>query len=495
MTDGACPERVPDRRRLGILLHPSSLPGPFAEGDLGTEARRFVDTLAACGVTLWQVLPLTPSSDRSPYNGRSAHAGDPRLISLSDLAEDGWVTPDELSRVQADAGSRTEVLDAASARFERQASASERAEFAAFCERNAYWLADYALYETLKTAHGQAPWWQWPKALRRREPSALAQSRARAGCDGVPFTQFLFFRQWQALRAYARERGVRFLGDMPLFLAADSADVWAHADLFTVSADGEPEIVTGVPPDYFSATGQRWGSPHYRWPRMGADGFAWWRERVRSQVALCDWLRIDHFRGLEAAWAIPGASVTGAHGAWMPVPGGELLSALQAEFGELPFVAEDLGIVTEGVTALRERFGLPGMRVLQFAFEGDADNVHLPHNYVPETVAYTGTHDNDTTRGWYEALSPGVRARVHDYLGAFTPDEGPWPMIRAVVASVARWAILPWQDALALPSGARMNTPGTTSGNWRFRFRWEDVPGDVPARLRRLAELYGRLPP
>ncbi len=480
-----------DRRRFGVLLHPSSLPGSGWQGDLGDDARRFVDMLVQAGATVWQVLPLGPPGGGSPYNSRSAHAGDQALISLADIARKGWLTQDQVLRGVQEEGGREAVLRQAYSRFLGAGTASNRSAFDDFKVRHAAWLADYALYQSLKAEYGNAPWWEWPRALRLREPAALFDVRETGDYDYYSFEQYVFFDQWLALRAYAHARGLRFFGDMPIFVAEDSADVWAHTDLFVLDSAGRPEIVTGVPPDYFAANGQRWGNPHYRWQRMAADGFAWWRDRVRTQRELFDWIRIDHFRGFESAWAIPFSEKTAVVGEWIPVPGDALLSALQQEFGDLPLVAEDLGLITEAVYALRDRYGLPGMRVLQFAFDGDSGNPHLPHNYSPNSVAYTGTHDNDTTRGWYEGLTQPDRARVHEYLGRF--DEAvPWPFMRATLASVARLAVIPWQDALGLGGDARMNTPGTSEGNWGFRFHWEDVPADLPARLRAVAALYGR---
>ena len=479
-----------DRRRFGVLLHPSSLPGPGAQGDLGEGARRFVDMLVQSGATVWQVLPLGPPGGGSPYNSRSAHAGDQALISLADLARKGWLTSDQALRGEHE-GERDQVLRLAYSHFVHEAALVDRSAFADFKARHAAWLPDYALYQCTKAEQGGAAWWEWPKALRLREPIALADVRESSAYDYYGFEQYLFFSQWLDLKDYAHARGLRFFGDMPIFVAEDSADVWAHGDLFVLDGDGRPEIVTGVPPDYFAADGQRWGNPHYRWQRMAADGFAWWRDRVRTQRELFDWIRIDHFRGFESAWAIPFGEKTAVAGEWMPVPGDALLSALQQEFGDLPLIAEDLGVITEAVYGLRDRYGLPGMRVLQFAFDGDPRNIHLPHNYSRNSVAYTGTHDNNTTRGWYEGLTARERAHVHDYLGPFY-EPIPWPFIRTTLASVACLAVVPWQDALGLGAGARMNNPGTCEGNWRFRFRWEDVADDLPARLRALAALYGR---
>ncbi|MHB1511972.1 MAG: 4-alpha-glucanotransferase [Acidiferrobacter sp.] len=482
---------VLDRRRLGVLLHPSSLPGDGPKGTLGAEARRFVDVLRTAGATVWQVLPLGPLGGGSPYNSPSAHAGDPDLISLQDLVEQGWIGASEVSVGAWDASARRMALWGARLRLEQRGEAAILAAFADFKQDHKAWLSDYCAYECIKAERGGAPWWEWPAALKDRDLHAIAAIKGSDVCETVAFEQFVFFRQWHALKDYGRMRGLHFFGDVPIFVAEDSADVWAHRELFVLDALGRPEIVTGVPPDYFSAHGQRWGNPHYRWAHMVADGFSWWRERVRTQRQLFDWIRIDHFRGFSASWAIPAHAPTAAGGEWMPVPGDALLTALSDDFGELPLIAEDLGLITDDVYSLRDRHGLPGMRVLQFAFDGDPTNPHLPHNYIPNCVAYTGTHDNDTSAGWSAALSEAQREIVRAYLPEI--DEAPaWAAMRAVIASVAYFAVVPWQDVLGLGSGARMNTPGLSSGNWGFRFQWGDVPDSVVTRLARLAFLYGR---
>ncbi len=482
---------VLDRRRLGVLLHPSSLPGDGPKGTLGREARRFVDVLRAAGATVWQVLPLGPPGGGSPYNSPSAHAGDPDLIDFQDLVEQGWLGASEAHAGASGTSSRRTALRGAYLHLEERGGTAIKDAFRDFRQDHKAWLNDYCAYECIKAERGGAPWWDWPLALKDRDPDAIAAIQGSDLFEVVAFEQFVFFRQWHALRDYARSRGLRFFGDVPIFVAEDSADVWAHREFFVLDAQGRPEIVTGVPPDYFSADGQRWGNPHYRWARMAADGFAWWRERVRTQRELFDWIRIDHFRGFAASWAIPANAPTAAGGEWMPVPGDALLSALTDAFGELPLIAEDLGLITDDVYQLRDRHGLPGMRVLQFAFDGDPKNPHLPHNYVPNCVAYTGTHDNDTSAGWHAALSEAQREIVRGYLPEI--NESPaWAAMRAVIGSVACLAVVPWQDVLSLGSAARMNTPGRSAGNWGFRFQWGDVPDLVVTRLARLAFLYGR---
>lgn len=480
------------QRQAGILLHPTSLPGTGACGDLGAEAFRFVDFLASAGIGVWQMLPLGPThADRSPYQCTSVHAGNPRLISLQRLREWGWLEGDAV--VESDERARADQLRAAFAGYQRSAGAAEQAAFADFRHTHGHWLNDFALYEALRGEQNHRGWFDWPQPLRDRAPEALdaARHRLAASVDQVCFDQFVFFRQWHELRDYANERGVRLFGDVPIFVAYDSADVWACRDCFRLDAEGRMEVVAGVPPDYFSETGQRWGNPHYRWEHIEADGFRWWIERMRTQRELFDLIRIDHFRGFEAHWEIPASAETAIDGQWVKAPGERLFRALQDSFHDLPLVAEDLGIITPEVDALRTRFGLPGMKILQFAFGGGAENPYLPHNHERLSVVYTGTHDNDTTVGWYAGLDDHARARIHEYLGH--PAEAmPWSLIRAAFASVAVLAVVPMQDALALDSEHRMNTPGVTEGNWGWRFDWWQVPEGLAERLRELAALYGR---
>ena len=485
------PRRVLDRRRAGILLHPTSLPGDADNGTLGTEALRFVDFLADSGFSVWQMLPLGPThADRSPYQCLSVHAGNPRLINFTQLEAWGWL-PRAAGLPVASGAVRQTLLAQARQAFLAQGGARD---LEAFDAAHNSWLEDYALYVALRKAHDNRAWWQWPVPLRDREPAALAAARVRHAEDMalVRFEQFIFFRQWQELRRAARARGVQLFGDLPIFVAHDSADVWAQRDYFELDAAGQPRVVAGVPPDYFSPTGQRWGNPLYNWARLQADGFRWWIERLRTQFSLFDLVRIDHFRGFEACWQIPADDDTAINGRWVPAPGAALFRALHNAFGALPVVAEDLGLITPAVHRLREQFGFPGMRILQFAFDGGADNPYLPHNHDVNSVVYTGTHDNDTTLAWFEGLPVDQQCVVLDYLGH--PGEPmPWPLIRAALASVARLAILPMQDVLQLGSGQRMNLPGSHRGNWQWRFTWEQVPPGLGARLRGLAGRYGRL--
>lgn len=476
-------------RRAGLLLHPTSLPGPQPRGDLGREAHNFIDFLAAAGMGVWQMLPLGPThEDLSPYQCTSVHAGDPQLISLAALVDDGWLDAKDARR------SSEEALAIAHVIFREQADSEARQAFDAFRNTHAAWLPDFALYQALREAQGGRSWTDWPAPLRDRDPAALKAARHElAGrIEGVAFEQFLFFRQWQALRAHARAAGIRLFGDMPIFVAHDSAEVWAHREYFLLDDEGRPTVVAGVPPDYFSETGQRWGNPLYDWARMQADGFAWWVERLRTQRELFDLIRIDHFRGFEAYWEIPAEAETAIDGRWVHAPGRALFARLREVFGELPLVAEDLGTITPEVEALRREFGLPGMKILQFAFGGGADNPYLPHWHERLSVVYTGTHDNDTTLGWYASVPAEVQAHVQAYLGH--PGEAmPWPLIRAALASVAALAVVPMQDVLALDSAHRMNRPGEAEGNWRWRFEWKMVPGDLAKRLHGLNALYGRL--
>ncbi|MBL8258567.1 MAG: 4-alpha-glucanotransferase [Candidatus Competibacteraceae bacterium] len=483
-----------DKRRAGLLLHPTSLPGGHENGDLGPEAYRFVEFMAACGFTVWQTLPLTPPhGDLSPYAAQSVHAGNPRLIALEPLVEAGWLRPD---------GGPQPGEDGWSYRQRRLIEAREgfrqtdwiRGEYEAFLRQRQDWLEDYALYQAIRADHRQAAWFDWPRELRDRHPDALAAVRAQFGeaMAQCRFEQFLFYRQWAELKRYANERGILIFGDIPLFVGYDSADVWARRDCFLLNAEGRPDVVAGVPPDYFSETGQLWGNPHYAWEAMRADGFQWWKARIRTQLSQFDLLRIDHFRGLESYWEIPADAETAVAGRWVEAPGDELFRALRAEFGRLPLVAEDLGIITPEVEALRDAHGLPGMKVLHFAFGGDAENLYLPHHHALNSVVYTGTHDNNTTLGWLEELDEATRNHAFEYLGG-DPARMPELLVRTALASVARLAVVPLQDVLALGGSDRMNQPGVAEGNWRWRFRWDQVDPRTAGHYRHLLTLYGRI--
>ncbi len=481
---------VLERRRAGVLLPLFSLPG----GGLGQDALRFVDFLAQCGFGVWQMLPLGPThGDGSPYHCLSAHAGNPDFISLDRLAQTGWLPSlppvDDAER----RGFRRRCFETARRLFEERADDAERGRFAAFVAAEARWLEDYALFRALRWRLNDEPWWRWPVELRDRDTDALAQARANLAGEIalVRFEQYMFAHQWRELRDHARMRGVLLFGDMPIFVAHDSADVWARRECFKLDEAGQPLVVAGVPPDYFSATGQRWGNPLYRWERMQADGFRWWLERMTTEFRRFDLLRVDHFRGFEACWEIPAAEQTAVRGHWVKAAGDALFEAMKTHFGVLPLAAEDLGVITPEVYALRDKYGLPGMKILQFAFDSGADNPYLPHNHESASVVYTGTHDNDTTLAWFENLAAETQLRVVEYLG-YPHEPMPWPLIRAALASVSRLAILPMQDLLGLGRGQRTNTPGTTEGNWSWRFSWEQISPGLCERLRRMMRMYGR---
>jgi 4-alpha-glucanotransferase len=474
-----------DRRRAGVLLHPSSLPG----GDLGPQALRFLDFVREAGLSVWQVLPLGPThADGSPYHCLSVHAISPAFISLELLVQRGW-----LRQVPADAAARRAALEEAHQGLLARGSADERAAFEEFCTAEAKWLRDYALYQALREDNGEQPWWQWPQPVRDRSAHALAETERRLGVriEAIRFEQFVAVEQWRQLRAAARAHGIMLFGDMPIFVAHDSAEVWAHRDCFKLDKHGHPVVVAGVPPDYFSATGQHWGNPLYDWDCMRAQGFGWWSARMETELSRFDLVRVDHFRGFEACWEIPANESTAVNGRWVKAPGQALFDALIERFGRLPLVAEDLGLITPQVTALRESYAMPGMAVLQFAFDGGSDNPYLPHNLKSDLVVYTGTHDNDTTASWFEGLSAQQQLRVVDYFG-YLHEPMPWPLIRAALASVGRLAVIPMQDLLGLGRGHRMNTPGTASGNWAWKFGWDQVAPDLASGVRRLVGLYGR---
>lgn len=509
-------------RSSGLLLHPTSLPGPYGIGDLGATAYAFLDTLARAGQRVWQMLPLGPTGyGDSPYQCFSAFAGNPLLIALDDLVSRGLLLEAEVSSAResppdevtygvnygAVIAHRKPLWGRALERFDASAPPTARAAFDAFRATHAAWLDDYALFMALKDAHDLVAWTKWPADVAHRDPSALDRWRRDSAREirAHAFAQFLFFDQWDRLRARARTYNISFMGDLPIFVAHDSADVWARRDLFRLRDDGSPEVVAGVPPDYFSATGQLWGNPHYRWDRLADEGYAWWIDRFRALLALVDRVRVDHFRGFEAAWEVAGDATTAMKGEWVKGPGAALFEAAREALGPLPFVAENLGVITPEVEALREQFDLPGMAILQFAFGTDPQAPDFkPHNYPRNRVAYTGTHDNDTTVGWWtsgighstrsEADLVSEREFALRYLGA--RDSGReihWEFIRAVLASVADSAIVPVQDVLGLGSEARMNEPGTASGNWRWRLAPEALTPAIAQRLGALAETYDRV--
>lgn len=475
------------RRRCGILLPITALPDGAENGDFDS-APRFIDWLAKAGVTVWQILPLGPThDDLSPYLCLSAHAGNPALIGLR------WLAKQQFFEASASTGDRRQTLGQAYLLFRHRADAQLVAEYEAFVSDATHWLEDYATFFVLWQHHKQLSWTEWPQALRDRTPSALAQAQERwaQAIDEVKFTQFLFFKQWREIREYAQSRGVLIFGDMPLFVAHDSADVWANRHYFKLADNGTASVVAGVPPDYFSATGQRWGNPHYQWSAMQADGFSWWCERLETQLRLYDLVRLDHFRGLQASWEIPADSVTAEQGVWREAPGYALLESLKAGRHEIPLVAEDLGLITPEVLHLRDDFSLPGMAVLQFAFDGGSDNPYLPHNLEKHSVLYTGTHDNDTSLGWFNRLAQDQSVRVRSYLRCLKKDM-PGALVASALASVAQWAVIPLQDILELGTSHRINTPGTRTGNWRWRFQWQQLTEQHAFDLRTQIDLYGR---
>ncbi len=502
-------------RASGILLHPTSLPGPYGIGDLGDEAYRFAEFLAASGQSLWQVLPLGPTGyGDSPYACYSAFAGSTLLISPEGLFKQGLLSKTDLAKVPSLPAERVDfaaahknkdaVLAKAFANYQRTTDTEFRSEFETFAEQNASWLDDYALFRALKTAHGGAPWYEWERSLVRRTPAALTRARKELHkeIEAQKFYQFLFFNQWSELKIHCNRRGIKIIGDIPIFVAHDSADVWTNPDQFKLNSDGTPIVVAGVPPDYFSKTGQYWGNPLFNWERMLTDGFQWWIERVRAALQTVDIARIDHFRGFAACWEIPGGDQTAERGRWVEAPGRELFAAIRKALGELPIIAEDLGVITPDVEKLRDDFGLPGMRILQFAFSSDPKNIDLPHNYHRNVVVYTGTHDNDTTVGWFRSVAGEGSTRTavqiqceRQFCLKYLNTKGKeihWDFIRAVLSSVANTAVVPLQDLLGLGTDARMNLPNSTKGNWLWRFSKEALSDDLADRLRKLSELYGR---
>jgi 4-alpha-glucanotransferase len=483
-----------DKRRSGILLHPTSLPGPFESGVIGNDAYRFIDFLADTGYSVWQTLPLGPThGDGSPYQSLSVHAGNPRLIDLQWLVDKGWLAEQDLHNCYAEVIGRPKCISLAAEYFHHTAESVQQSAFEDFIRQQGFWLDDYALYCALKNKYHNKSWLDWPEALSSRNKEALLESHEQLKFEifHYQFEQFLFFSQWLELKAYAQKKGIYLFGDLPIFVAHDSADVWARREFFQLDERGESTVVAGVPPDYFSATGQRWGNPHYRWDVMEEHQFSWWIERIKTQQLLFDLIRIDHFRGFEAYWEIPADAETAIDGHWVKAPGKKLLKALYKVYPELSLVAEDLGVITEKVDALRKHFSLPGMKILQFAFSGEASNPYLPHNHQINSVVYTGTHDNDTTLSWLNSLNDEEKQRIQQYFN-YPYEKLQHVLMNTAMASVAKLAILPMQDILELGEGHRMNTPGTIEGNWRWRFQWETLTDELKATSRRMNTLYGR---
>jgi 4-alpha-glucanotransferase len=485
-------------RKSGILLHPTSLPGEWGIGDLGTWAYRFVDFLVESGQQLWQILPLgPPGCGYSPYQAFSSMACNPLLINLQALVDQGWLSPEDLKEVPRFPSSTVDfdavipfksrlIKKAANAFFQRDFDPL-RQEFLAFCANEKSWLDPFAEFAALKELNSQSAWTEWNLKAVTRIQDIFDQQ----------FIQFEVFREWKSLKRYCNERGIEIIGDIPIFIAHDSADVWANPELFDLDEHGNLRVVAGVPPDYFSETGQCWGNPLYRWDRMESTGYRWWIERVRSMLNQVDIIRLDHFRGFEKFWEIPAGNKTAVHGRWVEGPGNRFFEALFSAFGELPFIAEDLGYITEEVHGLRDRWNFPGMRVLQFAF-GDysPDNPHKPYNYIKNCVAYTGTHDNDTTAGWFSdterAQALAERESALRYMGN-NGNDAVWDFVRLVLASVADTAILPMQDVLGLGTEARMNLPASMGNNWRWRMQEDQLQPELGLKLHEMNRIYGRL--
>ncbi|MGH9949669.1 MAG: 4-alpha-glucanotransferase [Pyrinomonadaceae bacterium] len=503
-------------RASGILLHPTSLPGAFGIGDLGATAFEFVDFLAEANQTYWQILPLGPTGyGDSPYQCFSAFAGNTLLISPEKLVEDEFLTSEQIAdrpdfpAHKVDFGAvykwKNKILSLAYEGLHHITSVNLGGKFESFVQENTWWLDDYALYRAIKAWQDQKPWYEWPTPLKLREPGAILAIREQLFEEMMAekFYQFLFFRQWGLLKQYANKLGVKIIGDIPIFVALDSADVWCNQSKFKLNPDGSPRVVAGVPPDYFSKTGQLWGNPIYDWESMRKDEFRWWIARAVFTLKTVDVVRVDHFRGFAAAWEVPGDDKTAENGRWVEVPGRELFAALRQHLGELPIIAEDLGVITPDVEELRDSNGFPGMKILQFAFGGDAKNHDLPHNYIPNCAAYTGTHDNDTTLGWWlsQAGAGSTRdeqdiSREREFCMKYLSTDGDeihWDFIRSVWASVADTAIAPLQDLLGIGTEGRMNLPASVSGNWFWRFHKDALTPEIAARLKELTETYGRV--
>jgi len=483
-------------RRAGVLLHISSLPSENGCGDFGQEAYNFINFLHDVGVTVWQTLPLgMPHDDGSPYQCLSAHAGNPGFINIQWLEQRGWLQIEEgkSEGYAKDAFAKSCLVSKAYCGFMSLASKKDKAEFNSFCKKASDWLDDFALFFAIRQEFEKQCWNEWPKPLKDRDPSAIKKAGIRLASliESVKFEQFVFFKQWAELKTYANEKNVLLFGDIPIFVSYDSSDVWANREVFKLEKSGEMSVVAGVPPDYFSETGQRWGNPHYDWKYLKKTKFKWWVDRIQTQNELFDILRIDHFRGLESAWEIPADEDTAINGQWVVAPGKALLTAIEKECSSLSLVAEDLGIITDEVDELRNSFNLPGMKILQFAFDGNADNFYLPHNHVKNSVVYTGTHDNDTTLGWFNALNDHDKHKVYEYLG-FSSVAMPSVLVGVALGSVANLAIIPMQDILEQGSEHRMNVPGTSEGNWQWKFDWSQLTESKVGRLAHLIKMFGR---
>jgi len=494
-------------RSTGILLHPTSLPSLGGIGDFGPAAYEFVDFLAAARQSLWQILPLAPAGyGNSPYSSLSAFAGSPLQISLERLAERGWIERSRLSGLPGQAGpvnyeevaaAKMPLLIAAAQKFLQHASAADRARFDHFCAQHSWWVEGWVLFEALRHRYQKA-WNEWPRDLAHRHPAALDHARGELAQELQigRVLQFAFFEQWGALRQYCAARSIRIIGDIAIFVNYDSADVWAHPEIFRLNENLDPEVVSGVPPDAFSATGQRWGNPLYRWDALKSRGYDWWLQRLGWAMHMCDLLRIDHFRGFEQCWEIPAHEPTAVHGRWVDGPKDDLFNRVREVLGALPFIAEDLGMITPEVHALRERLQIPGMRVLQFGFGNPGAHIYLPHRFEKNTVVYTGTHDNDTTMGWWRSgATEFERAQAQSYLGPLDERGVHWAFVRAAQSSVADLCVIPLQDVLGLSSDARMNMPSQSLGNWTWRYAPGSLSKPLADALAALAEVTDRVVP
>ncbi|HTP79627.1 MAG TPA: 4-alpha-glucanotransferase [Bacteroidota bacterium] len=495
------------RRSAGILLHPTSLPGKFGSGDLGSAAYHFVDWLVSAGQAHWQMLPIGPiGMGNSPYMSLSAFAGNPLLIDLEDLQRRGWLQPQDLANVPSFPTDRVDfssvipyrrtLLEKGASTFFKSSDQKDRKSFDLFSSEQKSWLEDYALFSAIQDSRPGEVWTAWAPDLALRKRSALqaASNDLRRRVEFHKFAQWIFSLQWTKLKQYANSRGVRLIGDIPIFVAHHSSDVWSHPDAYELNEHGNPRLVAGVPPDYFSKTGQRWGNPLYKWNVMKKQKFRWWVDRFRRTLDFFDILRIDHFRGFAGYYAIPASEKTAERGTWLKGPGAGLFNAVDRTLGKLPIIAEDLGLMTPDVTALRDRFQYPGMKILQFAFSDGADNPFLPHNFVPNCVVYTGTHDNDTTIGWYGSAPDHEKDFVRRYSATNGADIH-WTLIRIAYQSVADMAIIPFQDVLGLGTKHRMNYPGTSTGNWEWRFSWDMVQPIHASAIRELTLMTGRIVP
>ena len=483
------------KRRAGVLCHLTSLPGNLKFGDIGKDAYKFINFLSNCGFSVWQILPLGPThADLSPYLSLSAHAGNPQLINLEWLCERGWLRVDELyEHNNSDWSHRMQILQLAYTRFIKNVDKDVALKFQLFLNKHHYWLEKFSLFMALRENFESQPWMKWPQPYRDRDPATL-KSFCRNNPSAVhifQFQQFVFFTQWYELKRYANDKGIFIIGDMPIFVAQDSAEVWSNRKYFALDKTGYPKFVAGVPPDFFSKTGQRWGNPHYRWEKLEEENFSWWVDRIRTSCELYDAIRIDHFRGLVSYWEIPAKEETAVNGRWVTAPGRQLLNVLTNTFPNLCLIAEDLGTITPDVLKLRDEFALPGMNVLQFAFDGSDQNPYLPQNHLQNSLVYTATHDNYTTLGWYETLTDEIKQYIRQCIN-HEEESMPWPIINAALESKSQLAIIPMQDILCLGKGNRMNTPGTCEGNWQWRFEWNQIDANLQIKYENLLEKYNR---